>query len=90
MNNQKNTSTIYCNIHQDSFTAMNLIKRKINHGASICIKAKYAEELSYKVNDLIDCPQYDDQKRDCIYCRMIADLNKKTAELIIKAKHLSQ
>ncbi|MCX6233316.1 MAG: hypothetical protein NT175_01130 [Bacteroidetes bacterium] len=90
MYNQNDTSAIQCKIHQDSFTAMNVIKQKINHGASVCIKAKYAEELSDKVACLIDCPQYDDQKQDCKYCRMIAHLHKKTAELIIKAKCLSQ
>ena len=90
MYNQNDTSAIQCKIHQDSLTAMNVIKQKINHGATVCIKAKYAEELSDKVACLIDCPQYDDQKQDCKYCRMIANLHKKTAELIIKAKSLSQ
>jgi hypothetical protein len=68
---------------------MNEIKQKINHGTSICIKAKYAEELYDKVACLIDCSRYDDQKQDCIYCRMITDLHRKTAELIIKARLLS-
>ena len=90
MYNQNDTLTIQCNIHQDCFTALNVIKQKINHGASVGIKAKYAEELSDKVICLIDCPQYDDQKQDCKYCRMIAYLHKKTAELIIKAQRLSQ
>lgn len=89
MYNQNDTSMIQCSIHQDSFTAMNVIKQKINHGASVGIKAKHAEELLDKAACLIDCPQYDDQKQDCIYCRMIADLHIKTAALIIKAKNLS-
>lgn len=90
MYDQMDTSTIQCNIHQDSFTAMNVIKQNINHGASVGIKAKYAEELSVMATCLIDCLQYDDQKQDCIVCRMIAGLHKKTAELIIKAKCLSR
>ncbi len=89
MYNQKDTSAIQCNFHQDSYTAMNEIKQKINHGKSVCIKAKYAEELSDKVTYLMDCPQYDDQKEDCSYCRMITDFHKQTAELIIKARCLS-
>jgi hypothetical protein len=88
MYQQMDTPTIPCNIHQDSFTAMNVIKQKINHGASVCIKAKYAEELTDKVADLINCQYYDDQKQDCKYCRLIAELHKKAAELIIKAKPL--
>lgn len=84
------TLTIQCNIHQDSFSAMNVIKQHINHGASVGIKAQYAEELSVMANYLLDCPQYDDKKQDCNICRMIAGLHQKTAELIIKAKCLSQ
>jgi len=90
MHNQNDNSTIRCNIHQDSFAAMSAIKQRINQGASVVIKAKYAEELSDKVSALIDCQKYDEQKQDCKYCHMIADLHIKTAELIIKAKRLSQ
>jgi len=90
MYNQNNTSAIQCNFHQDSFTAMNVIKQKINHVSSVCIKAKYAEELSDEVASLIDCPKYDDQKQDCVNCQLIGYLNNKVAELIIKARCLSQ
>ena len=84
------TSTIQCNIHQHNYSAMDVIKQKINQAASVCTKAKYAEELSDKIVKLINCQQYDEQKQDCQYCRMIAYLNKKTAEVIINAKPLSQ
>ena len=84
------TSTIQCNIHQENFSAMNIIKQKINHVETVCAKAKYAEELSEIIVNITDCKQYDDQKQECKYCRMIAFLNKKTAELIIKAKPLSR
>jgi len=90
MYNQNDTSAIQCKIHQDSLTAMNVIKQKINHGATVCIKAKYAEELSDKVACLMDCPQYEDQAQDCLNCQLIAGMHKKVAELIIKAKSLSQ
>jgi hypothetical protein len=89
MYNQEENSTIQCSIHQESYDVLNEIKRKINQGTSIGIKAKYAEELSDQVTCLIDCTQYNDQKLDCNYCRLIADLHKKTAELIINAKRLS-
>jgi hypothetical protein len=84
------TTTIQCNIHQDSLIAMNAIKQHINHGASVGIKAKHAEELSVLATSLIDCLRYDDQEQDCNICRMVAGLHQKTAELIIKAKCLSQ
>jgi hypothetical protein len=89
MNNLKDNSTIQCNIHQDSYAAMNLIKQKINHGRSIGIKSKYAEELLNKVVGLMDCSQYTDKNQNCYYCHMTAILHKKTSELIIKAKPLS-
>ena len=84
------TSTIQCNIHQANYKSMDVIKQKINHVETISAKAKYAEELSDMIFCLMQCPQYDVQKQDCKYCRMIAFLNKKTADLIIKAKPLSQ
>jgi hypothetical protein len=84
------TSTIQCNIHQHNYAAMDVIKQKINHAGSVCTKARFAEELSDKIVTLMNCPQYDDQKQDCQYCRMITFLNKKTAEVIINAKPLSQ
>lgn len=89
MNNLKDDLIIQCNIHQDSYAAMNLIKQKINHGRSIGIKSKYAEELLKNVFSLMDCSQYTDKSQDCHYCRMNAILHKKTSELILKAKPLS-
>jgi hypothetical protein len=83
------TTTIQCNIHQDSYTAMKAIKLHINHGTSIGVKAKYAEELFDMATCLIDCPRYADQENDCTICRMLAAYHKKAAELIIKAKCLS-
>jgi len=89
MQTQTDTSTIPCILHQDCIKAMNRIKLKINHGLNIRNKAKYAEELSRKADHLAYCPQYNAQKQDCKYCRMLAFLHRKTAELIIKARSLS-
>ena len=86
---QMDTSTISCNLHQDSLTAINTIKLKINHGRTIGIKVKYAEELSNKVMSLIYCHQYDAQKLDCKCCRIIGFLYRKSAVLILKASSLS-
>jgi hypothetical protein len=86
---QMDTSSISCNVHQESLTVINNIKLKINHGQTMGIKVKYAEELSNKVTSLIYCPQYDAQKLDCKCCRIIAFLNRKTAVLILKARSLS-
>jgi hypothetical protein len=89
MQTQIDTSTIPCILHQEIFRAMNEIKLKINHGLNIEYKAKYAEVLSGKADHLAYCPQYNAQQQDCKYCRMLAFLHRKSAELIIKARSLS-
>jgi hypothetical protein len=89
MQTQFDTSTIQCILHQGSIKAMNEIKLKINHGLNIGYKAKYAQELSSKADRLAYCPHYNAQIQDCKYCRTIAFLHRKTAELIIKARSLS-
>jgi hypothetical protein len=89
MHSQKETSTIQCGIHQESFATMNVIKQQINHESSVGKKAAYAETLLDRVACLLDCPKYNDQESDCEYCHVFAELHKKTAELIIKAKRLS-
>ncbi|MFA4853353.1 MAG: hypothetical protein WC868_10860 [Bacteroidales bacterium] len=90
MKYQNDISAIHCSRYEESFAAMNIIKQKINNVASVLIKAEYAEELSDKVNSLIKCPEYTNQRQDCINCRMIANLHKRSAEIIIKAKSLSR
>ncbi len=90
MQYQNDISAIHCNIYEESYTAMNIIKQKINNATSVVIKAEYAEELSDKVGRLIKCTEYTNQRQDCINCRMIANLHKRSAEIIIKAKSLSQ
>jgi len=90
MKYQDDISAIHCNIYKESFADMNIIKQKINNAMSVFIKAEYAEELSDKVNCLLKCGEYTNQRQDCTNCRMIANLHKKSAEIIIKAKSLSQ
>jgi len=69
---------------------MNVLKQYINSGSSVGEKAKYAEELMVEAASLLKCTMYEDQNLDCNICRMIAGLHHKTAELILKAKCLSQ
>ena len=90
MKYQNDISAIHCNSYEETYTAMNLVKLKINNATSVLAKAEYAEELWDMVNCLIKCPRYTNQKQDCTNCRMIANLHKKSAELIIKAKSLSK
>jgi hypothetical protein len=90
MHTQKETSKIQCDVHQENFTVMNVIKQQINHESSVGKKAAYAEALLDRAASLLDCPKYNDQQSDCEYCHVFAALNKRTAELIIKAKSFSR
>ena len=51
-------------------------------------KAGFAEELQKEVEVLLSCPGYEGSMLKCKDCRLIANLRKKTADLIIKAKKL--
>ena len=66
------------------------ITDKINNAKEVQKKAVYAEELQKEVNVLLSCPDYgyDKEKLVCESCHFIANLRKKTADLIIKAKKL--
>jgi hypothetical protein len=91
MNNphvQKATSTIQCEIHKKSLVNMDVIKQQINHESSVVKKAEYAEALLLMADNLINCSKYNEHEFDCDFCHLYANLNKNTAELIIKAKHL--
>lgn len=65
------------------------ITDKINQAKGVLEKARFAEELQKEVNVLLSCPDYDDKRLDCKSCHFIANLRKKTANLIIKAKKLA-
>ena len=69
-------------------TVIKNITDKINMAKGVREKATFAEELQKEADVLLTCPDYDDKKLDCRNCRFIANLRKKTAGLIIKAKKL--
>ena len=69
-------------------TVIKDITDKINQTKGLWEKAIFAEELQKEADVLLTCPDYDDKKLDCRNCRFIANLRKKTAGLIIKAKKL--
>ncbi len=65
------------------------ITDKINNAKEVPEKALYAEELQKEVDVLLSCPDYDKENLGCESCHFIANLRKKTADLIIKAKELA-
>jgi hypothetical protein len=65
------------------------ITAKINGAKGVLEKADFAEELQKEVDILLSCPDYNEKSKDCSNCRFIANLRKKTADLVIKAKKLA-
>jgi len=88
MRNQEGSRKIKCEIFQEIYRNLNNIKLKINN-TRFPDKAKFAEELSVAVDCLLDCKEYSSLQLDCTNCRIITQLHKKTAELIIKAKTIA-
>jgi glutaredoxin 2 len=64
------------------------IINKINNVDGLIEKARFAKELKKEVNVLLSCPDYFAKKTDCKNCHFIANLRKKTADLILKVKKL--
>ena len=79
---------INCLIFQKQEPVIKDITDRINIGETVLEKATFAEELQEEVNVLLSCTNYDKASINCKNCHFIANLRKKTANLIIKAKKL--
>ncbi len=79
---------VNCPAFQKQEPVIKDITDKINQAKGVLEKARFAEELQKEVDVLLSCPDYDKEKFDCKNCHFIANLRKKTANLIIKAKKL--
>jgi len=84
----KEVTKINCLTFQKQEAVIKDITDKINMAKGVQEKAEFAEELQKEVNVLLNCVDYDGKKLDCRHCHFIANLRKKTAGLIIKAKKL--
>lgn len=80
---------VNCEIFQKQEVVIKEITDKINAAKDISEKASLAGEMRKEAEVLLACENYDDEKSDCRNCEFIADLRKKTADLIIKAKKLA-
>jgi hypothetical protein len=87
---EENKTEISCPIFRKQEPAIKKIIEKINMSKVAQEKARFAEELQAEVEVLLWCPDYDGKRLDCKNCRFIANLRKKTADLIIKAKKIAQ
>ena len=87
---KKEEPKINCSSFQKQEPIIKDITDKINRVKGVKEKAKFAEELQKEVDILLSCLDYDGESLDCRNCRFIANVRKKTANLIIKAKKLKQ
>lgn len=85
----KESAEINCPTFQKQEPVIEEITAKINDAKGVLKKADFAEELQQEVNILLSCTDYDQQSTDCSNCRFIANMRKKTADLVIKAKKLA-
>jgi hypothetical protein len=85
----KKDAKINCSIFQKQEPVIQDITAKINSAERVLKKAEFAEELREEVNVLLSCPDYNQGNIDCSNCRFIANVRKKTADLVIKAKKLA-
>ena len=86
--NVREETKISCPTFQKQEAVIKDITAKINAIQGVAGKAVFAQELQKEVDVLLSCPDYKKESSDCENCRFIANLRKKTADLIIKAKKL--
>ena len=85
----KEDAKINCPTFQKQEPVIEDITAKINSAEGVLEKAEFAEKLQEEVDILLSCPDYDEKSTDCSNCRFIANVRKRTTDLIIKAKKLA-
>ncbi|MFZ2148485.1 MAG: hypothetical protein WAV28_14820 [Sedimentisphaerales bacterium] len=86
---KKEDHKISCPIFQKQEPVIQDITAEINNTKDVLKKAEFAKKLQEEVDLLLSCPDYKEKDTDCGNCRFIANIRKKTADLIIKAKKLA-
>ena len=84
----KEEPKISCPTFQKQESLIKDITNKTNQAKGVLEKARFAKELQREVEVLLSCPDYNGRGLECKNCHFIANLRKRTAKLIIKAKRL--
>ncbi|MBU4393366.1 MAG: hypothetical protein KJ920_13105 [Actinobacteria bacterium] len=85
----KEQNPISCPTFNKQEPAIRHMTEEINKARGPQEKACWAEELLKEVKILIECPQHDGAKLDCMNCRTICQLRDRTAKLVLKAGKLA-
>jgi hypothetical protein len=86
---RKEESKINCPTFQKQELIIKALTDKINKTKEMQEKIRFSEELEKEINVLLNCPDYNEAGLYCGSCHFIADLRKRTIELIKKAKKLA-
>ena len=85
----KDNPKINCPIFQKQEPIIKELTNNINNAKGVEEKDRVSEELKKEIGVLFSCSDYDEKRLDCSSCRFIANLRKRTVDLIIKAKKLA-
>jgi len=85
----KDNPKINCPIFQKQERVIKDITNNINIIEGVTGKAVFAKELRKEVDVLLSCQDYKNTSLDCKNCHFIANLRKKTADLIIEVKKIA-
>ena len=85
----KEDAKISCQVFQKQEAIIKDITSKINAIKGVAEKAVFAEALRKEADVLLACQDYKEASLDCKNCRLIANLRKKTSDIIIKVKKLA-
>ena len=88
MRKEQKIKKIKCPVFTSKNEEIEKINKAINEAGEIGGKARLAERLIKEVDELINCKLFDEKRAGCKICHYIADLRKKTANLILKTKEL--
>ena len=88
MKTEKNIKKIKCVIFQAKNEIIERITQAINEAKNVKEKAVIAQKLLNEVEELLTCKHFSRKRAECKICHYIANLRKKTASLIFKAKEL--
>jgi len=85
---EENKAKISCPIFQKQEFFIKDLTDSVNMAKNVQEKAGFAERIGEEADVLLSCVDHDSKRIDCKHCHFIANLRKKTANLIIKAKKL--
>lgn len=89
MHPEQDQNKISCPAFNKQEPVLRHMTEEINKAHGPQEKNWWAEELLKEVKILLECPQHDGAKLDCMNCRTISELRSRTAGLVLKAGKLA-